>query len=276
MRTRWLTFALLFVACGDATVSPPASMDASVTNPRNDRININCTGPGGLAESAEDCARRLATAIPGARFFVGPRRACDASLFSAACAPLCALSAINPEDCMFDSARNGCPYDSADGYTVVVEVSGRRGVAAVGAGDTCGGVPGVRGTAVWGRVSIDDLRTAAMSATAPPRDAGVPMTDGGASDRPTATDIPSTVDRFNRCTAEGDACGPIVGDNCTRLMSGALLCTRGCATDDDCAGGTCRTFCYKRCGGMNPPCPMGFQCNMQGAATTGACLPNPA
>lgn len=269
MHPRWLLVALLASACGDST--PPAATPVDASTPTSpDRINVNCSGPGGLDESAAECNQRLATAIPGARFFVGPRHACDANLFGASCAPLCELSVINPENCMFQG-HTGCPYLATDGYLVVVEVNGRRATAAVGAGENCGGVDGVPGTAIWGRVAFADLQTAAMEASAPPRDGGV-VTDGS-TDAPVGTDTGPMVDRYNLCTTEGMACGTATGDTCTRLASSALLCTHSCASNEDCPGGTCRTFCYKRCGETLGACPTGFMCNVPTGLAVGACIP---
>lgn len=249
---------LLLVACGD---DPPApAPDAGAASALPDRINVNCTGDGNADETLASCTARLAARFAGATVFVGPRAACDADVFGAACRSSCAATVIGAGNCGFTAG--GCPLDASQGYAVVVDVGGRRGVASVGASGDCGVVEGVRGRALWARVSFDDLVTTAMTARRPPNaDAGT-ATDGGGP----ATDSGTTMaaDRFRPCAMAGATCG-LPGDSCTQLASGALLCTRACVNAEECGAGTvCRNFCYRACGDGGPACPMGTACDAMG------------
>ncbi len=262
--SKGLLAVLLLAACGDDPMPTPTP-DAGDTSALPDRINVNCTGDGGAEETLASCVTRLAARFAGATVFVGPRGPCAADIFSAACRSSCAATAIGATNCGF--AAGGCPVDASMGYAIVVDVGGRRGLASVGASSNCGVVDGVRGQALWARVAFDDLVTTAMTARRPPgSDAGT-GTDGGA----TATDSgTSTAERFRPCMMAGAMCG-VAGDSCTQLASGALLCTRACASTEECgAGATCRNFCYRACTDGGAACPTGMTCDAMGR-----CAPMP-
>lgn len=247
----------------DGVFSPDGqSPDGGSPGTTNDRLNLNCTIPGGLDEGAEACSARLGMLIPGARFFLGPRRACDADIFSAACRELCPLSAMSPDNCGFAAPRGGCPFNASEGYAVVVDVGGRRELSAVGAGDTCGVVPSVRGQAIWGRVQLADLQTAAMSVRRPPADGGVRPDTGTDATQPDGppTDVPAGPSPFVPCEGAGMRCGPTALElSCQTLRMGRFLCTRTCTRDEDCGSGACRSVCYARCEAR--PCAPGLTCS---------------
>ena len=257
-RPKALLAVLLLAACGDDPPEPTA--DAGVVSALPDRINVNCIGDGGAEETLASCSTRLAARFAGATVFVGPRAACDADVFSGACRSSCAATVIGASNCGFTAG--GCPVDASVGYAIVVDVGGRRGIASVGASGNCGVVEGVRGQALWARVAFDDLVTTAMTARRPPNaDAGT-ATDGGVTTMDSG--MTTAADRFRPCAMAGATCG-LPGDSCTQLASGALLCTRACASTEECgAGTTCRNFCYRACGDGGAACPMGTACDAMG------------
>lgn len=259
------TACLMLASCSDSTPTP----DAAMVPVGPDRLNLNCSGAGGVPRSLTDCVRDLGGMFANARVWVGPRSSCVPSPWATGCAPLCENTVISADNCTFGEGR-GCPVDLREGYAVVVDLGTKRGVAAVGMSSGCGTQPGVTGTAQWARVSLEDLVTAATDARRAPADAGVGTDSGARVDATADTGLPPTTDRFGPCETASMACGSS-GDSCIQLMSGARMCTRSCADDGECgAAGTCRSFCYRRCADETA-CPMGYTCQRMG--TVGACIP---
>lgn len=270
MRTTALRYLLLVAvgaaACGDdapTTDAGPMGTGACMYTPpaRNDRLHLGCRGPTG-EESAEACARRLATEVAGARVYIAPRRPCAVDPQCVTCAPLCELSAAGSASC---TAGAGCPYTFSEGYAVVVEVNGRRWTAAVADGENCPGT--AAGRVAYGRLNYADVQSAAACARS------LPMGGLGPA-------------RFGGCDTLDAACGPVAADACREVMlrsqAGpytANICSRECGGDSDCGpNGQCSMLgvCVWRCGGpCGIGCAEGFTCSIPQNETEGICLPLP-
>ncbi len=248
---------------GDAAPGDGAGADA---RPRNDRININCTSAMG-DEGAVACNTRLGAQTMGSTFFIGPV-SCRADVAAASCAPMCALTDMNPMNCSFVTANPGCAYDQQEGYAVVVETTDHhRAIAGVSESGSC--PLAMSGRREYARVNLDDLVGAVACARITPMGGFGP-------------------ERYGLCDAPGQACGTATGtpaDMCTTLMFrdmmgpySANLCTHMCSVNRDCGNrgtcfnGTCWALFNNICA-STLVCPTGTSAYAPNGESEGPCLP---